>query len=384
MSRTRREFLHDSLVGGTLAGLGLLSARLPLAAAQPAAPASAPAGKGLRILILGGTGFLGPATVRVAQARGHTLTLFNRGKSRTELFPDVERLQGDRYSDISALKGREWDVVIDNFAYVPRVVTEAAELLKDAVKQYVLISSISVYPHYTKPEMDETAPLATVDPAIVEQIPTHREVKEHYGAMKALCEQAAEKVMPGRVLNIRPGLIVGPEDPSDRFTYWPVRVARGGEVLAPNSEKDFVQVIDVRDLAEWLVHCVEQRTMGVFNADRPAGSLTIGELLATCKQVSGSDARFTWVPTAFLAEQKVEPWSDMPVWAPVEGEDVGFGQISTKKAAAAGLKHRPLSETVRDTLAWFQTLPEERRQTMRAGISPEREAQVLQAWHEQS
>ena len=383
MSTTRREFLHQTLANSALLGMGALLAR-PACAQQPATqPAAQP--KKLRILVLGGTAFLGPATVRAAQARGHELTLFNRGKTRPELFPEVEKLVGDRYEDISALKGRQWDAVVDDLAYVPHAVTEMAELLKDNVRQYVLISSISVYPNYTKPNMDETAPVATLaDPQVLERAKTHRspEVLQNYGALKALCEQAAEKVMPGRVANIRPGLIVGPEDPSDRFTYWPVRVARGGEVLAPNSEKDFVQFIDVRDLAAWIVTCIEKQVVGVYNADRPAASMTIGELLRISKEVSQSDARFTWVPTDFLTEQKVAPWSDMPVWAPATGDDVGFGQISTQKAAAAGLTHRPTPEIVRDTLDWFATLPEERRNKLRAGISADREQEVLKAWHD--
>jgi 2'-hydroxyisoflavone reductase len=381
MSTTRREFLHQTLANGALVGLSTLLTR-PAFGAEPIPPAQA--SRKLRILILGGTGFLGPHTVRAAQARGHQLTLFNRGKTNPQLFPDVEKLVGDRYEDISALKGRQWDAVVDDLAYVPHAVTEMAELLKDAVRQYVLISSISVYPNYTKPNMDETAPVATVAPEIVEKAKTHRspEVMQYYGALKALCEQAAEKVMPGRVTNIRPGLIVGPGDPSDRFTYWPVRVSRGGEVLAPNSEQDFIQFIDARDLGAWIVTCIEKQVVGVYNADRPAASMTMGELLRTSKDVSKSDARFTWVPADFLAEQKVAPWSDMPVWVPATGDDIGFGQVSTQKAAAKGLTHRPAADTVRDTLNWFATLPEERRSKLRAGISAEREQEVLKAWHE--
>lgn len=381
MKRTRREFLQDTL--STSAAVGL-TALLPAGAASAFAQAAGqekPAPSKLKVLFLGGTGFLGPHTVRVFMERGHEVTLFNRGKSSPHLFPELEKLEGDRYSDMSALAGRRWDVVIDTFAYVPRVVTATADILKDHVKQYVLISSVSVYKDFTADTMDETAPIATADEATVEKIKTHREVGEHYGALKYLCEQAAETAMPGRVTNIRPGLIVGPGDPSDRFTYWPVRVERGGEVLAPGDGKTFVQVIDVRDLGAWIVGCTERGVVGVFNATSPPAALTMGELLDTCKQVAKSDANFTWVPAEFLAEHKVSPWSDMPVWVPPVGDEKRFGEVSVARAVKHGLKFRPLPETTRDTLAWWHEQPAERREKMRAGISAEREKEVLAAWH---
>jgi 2'-hydroxyisoflavone reductase len=345
------------------------------ATASTAFPAISRAAAPMKVLIIGGTGFLGPHTVRRLQERGHTVTLFNRGRTNPTLFPDVEKLRGDRKTDLKALEGRKWDAVLDPSAYIPADVTRSATLLAPNVGHYLLISTISVYAALDKPGMDESAPLATLKDPTVEQV-----TGETYGGLKALCEQAAEKAMPGKTTVIRPGLIVGPGDTTDRFTYWPVRVRKGGEVLAPNQPTDFVQCIDVRDLANFVVTCLENRTAGIYNADAPAGSLTIGRLLDTCKQVSKSDATFVWLPKDFMEAQKVRPWSDMPVWLPAEGETAGEGQISVKAAMGRGLTHRPLAETVRDTLAYVDTWPEERKAKLKAGISPEREAEVLAAW----
>lgn len=345
------------------------------AAATSAFPATAQAAAPMKVLIIGGTGFLGPHTVRRLQERGHTVTLFNRGRTNPGLFPDVEKLRGDRKTDLKALEGRKWDAVLDPSAYIPADVTRSATLLAPNVGHYLLISTISVYAALDKPGMDERAPLATLKDPTVEQV-----TGETYGGLKALCEQAAEKAMPGKTTVIRPGLIVGPGDTTDRFTYWPVRVRKGSEVLAPNRPTDFVQCIDVRDLANFVVTCLEQRTTGIYNADAPGGSLTIGRLLDTCKQVAKSDATFVWLPKDFMEAQKVRPWSDMPVWLPAEGDTAGEGQISVKAAMAKGLTHRPLAETVRDTLAYVDTWPAERQAKLKAGLSPEREAEVLAAW----
>jgi len=379
MSTTRREFLQTAVAGGTLLGLQTLVPSLGPRALGAQTPEQTK--EKLRILMLGGTSFLGPHTVRAALARGHEVTLFNRGKTNPQLFPELEKLRGDRYGDMSALEGRKWDAVVDTFAYVPSVVTNTAKIIGDNVKQYVLISTVSVYRAYTEPGMDENGELATVPDDVVTKVQTHREVGENYGGFKALCERAAEEAMPGRVCTVRPGLIVGPDDPSDRFTYWPVRVARGGEILSPGTPKDFIQFIDVRDLADFIVLCMERRIMAIMNADSPAGSVTIGGLLDACKEVSGSDARFTWVPSEFLAENGVQAWSDMPVWVPAKEDYKGFGQVSTERATKAGLKHRPIPDTVRDTLKWFGEQPEERQKALRAGIKPEREVEVLAAWH---
>jgi 2'-hydroxyisoflavone reductase len=348
-----------------------------------AAKVSAPKGGGKRILILGGTGFLGPQLVEAASARGHNVTLFNRGKTRPHLFPDVEKLQGDRDpkngEGLKALEGRSWDAVVDTSGYVPRVVRASAELLAPNVGHYVFISTISVYKELPRPGMDEDAPLATVDD------PTNENVREHYGALKALCEKAAEAAFPGRTTNIRPGLIVGPDDPTQRFSYWPVRVAQGGEVLAPGSGSDPVQFIDVRDLAEWTILTLENRDVGTFNATGPAKPLTMKALLEACKQASNSNATFTWADAAFLEKHNVRAWMDMPVWVTPGGEMAGMSAVSNARAVARGLKFRPAVDTARDTLTWFNGLPPERQAELRkrAGLPPEREREVLAAWHQQ-
>jgi nucleoside-diphosphate-sugar epimerase len=375
MRIARRTFLKS--VGlGSLAGLGLGAC----AGAGSGPRSAARAKSGRPLLILGGTGFLGPALVDAARARGHKVTLFNRGKTNPQLFPDVEKLHGDRDGHLEALEGRKWDAVLDTSGYVPRLVTASAELLAPGVQQYLFISTISVFSDNSIIGMDENAPVGKLDP---KDAGTEKVTGETYGPLKALCEHAAEAAMPGRATVIRPGLIVGPLDPTDRFTYWPVRVAGGGEVLAPGNGSDPVQIIDVRDLAEFCILAVEQRVTGTFNATGPASELTMSGMLDGCKTASGSDARFTWADTKFLEAQKVSPWSDMPVWVPAEGEDKGFARVSAKKAIARGLRFRPIVDTARDTLAWWRTLPEERRQKpMRAGITAQREAEILRLVHE--
>lgn len=361
------------------------------------------AGRPLEILILGGTGFLGPHFVEAARAKGHKLTLFNRGKSNPtrfsgEEFKDLEQLRGDRKNDLSALAGeRRWDAVLDTSAYFPADVTLSARLLAKRVDRYVIISSISVYADNSTPGADERAAVSTMpDTDAATEI-----TGENYGPLKALSEQAAERELPGRATVIRPGLIVGPGDNTDRFTYWPARAARGGEILAPGSAKDPTQFIDVRDLASFILHAIETGAAGVFNADAPPGAISMGPLLAAC-QLAGTRANdiqcirapcpqppeasstVTWVPADFLEGEKVSAWQDMPVWIPPTGEYAGFGQRSTAKAQAAGLTYRPLQQTVDDTLQWWLTLPEARRAAPKAGLSPAREAAVLEAWHRHS
>lgn len=329
----------------------------------------------MKLLILGGTVFLGRHLVDAALARGHEVTLFNRGQHNPELYPEVEKLRGDRESDLSALAGRRWVAVIDTSGYVPRVVHASARLLAGAVEHYTFISTISVFADTSAVGIDEDAPLATLDD------PTNEEYRgPAYGPLKALCEQAAEQELPGRVLMIRPGLIVGPHDPSDRFTYWPYRVAQGGEVLAPGRPERSVQIIDARDLAEWNLRMVEQRQTGIFNATGPDRTLTMQEVLQTCRDVSGSDARFTWIPDAFLSEAGLSPWIEVPLWIPETPDRAGFYAIDCRRAVAQGLTFRPLADTVRDTLAWDRTRSES---FTSAGLKPEREAEVLHAWHEQ-
>lgn len=328
------------------------------------------------ILMLGGTGFLGPQTVEAAVRRGHKVTLFNRGKTRPGLFPDLETLHGDRDKDeLKALEGRKWDAVVDTSANVPRWVKKAAAVLGANIGHYLYVSSISAYADLSKPGTDESAPLASIDDPTSEKIDGRS-----YGALKALSEKAAETSMPGKVAVVRPGLIVGPDDPTDRFTYWPVRVAAGGEVLAPGSPDEPIQLIDVRDLGEFLVRLIEDRTTGVFNAVGPETPLTIGRTLEACKQAAKSRATFTWVDAGFLREQGVRPWIDMPAWVPSDGESAGLERINNARAIKAGLSFRPIAETAGATLDWFRTLPDDRRATMRAGLSRDREAKVLAAW----
>jgi 2'-hydroxyisoflavone reductase len=332
--------------------------------------------KGLSVLILGGTKFLGPHTVDALRAKGHAVTLFNRGKTNPGLFPDLEKLQGDRKNDLKALENRQWDAVIDTSAYVPADVTRSAKLLANNVGQYLLISTESVYASFATPGMDETASLATVKDPNTDVIN-----EETYGGLKALCEKAAEAELPLRTTVLRPGLIVGPLDQTGRFTYWPVRVAKGGEVLAPGAKTHPTQFVDVRDVANFIVRCLEQQFFGIYNVDAAANSLTMGAVMNACKVVSGSDATFTWVGHKFLDEQKVSPWGDMPAWIPPVDDYRGFGQISVAKAIAAGLQLRPLELTVRDTLEWYRSQPVEMQSKLAVGISAEREAQVLKAWH---
>jgi 2'-hydroxyisoflavone reductase len=265
--------------------------------------------------------------------------------------------------------------VVDTSGYVPRHVQASAALLAPGAKQYLFVSTISVYADNSKPGADESAAVGTLKDPTVEKVDG-----ETYGPLKALCEQAAEKAMPGRTTIVRPGLIVGPGDPSDRFTYWPVRVAKGGEVLAPGTPQDPTQFIDVRDLGAWIVLLLEKNRTGVYNATGPKEPLPMGELLASCKRVSGSDATFTWVPATFLEAQQVAPWSDMPVWVPPVDDMAGFARVGIARATAAGLTFRPVDDTVRDTLAWWRTVPEERRAKLRAGLGAAREAEVLAAW----
>jgi 2'-hydroxyisoflavone reductase len=341
--------------------------------------------KPLRILILGGTGFTGPEQVRYAVGRGHKVTVFNRGKTKRGEIPEgVEQLVGDRNGQLDALKGKQWDVVIDNPTTLPVWVRDAAEILKGNVDRYVFISTISVYAEHGTPGKDETAELAKYngpDP-YKETMETMRASGfQLYGPLKALSEQEAEKWFPKKTLVIRPGLIVGPNDQTDRFTYWPVRIDRGGEVLAPGNPTDPVQIIDARDIAEWTIRMVENGETGIYNATGPAKPLGMGEMLEGIKGALKSDAKLTWVNAQFLEQQKVAPWSDMPVWIPPQGEMGGMGRTSIAKALAKGLTFRPLEVTARDTLAYFKSLPPERQAELKAGLKPEREKEVLEAWH---
>src|SRR5216110_1597129 len=339
--------------------------------------------KPMRILILGGTGFTGPYQVRCALSRGHKVTTFSRGKTHPGETPaEVEQLVGDRNGKLDALKNRQWDVVIDNPTTLPAWVCDAAQLLKGNVERYVFISTISVYGE-VKQGVDESAPLAKYegqDPYKETLEAMKASGYKTYGPLKALSEKETEKWFPGKALIIRPGLIVGPHDETDRFTYWPVRIDRGGEVLAPGNLNDPVQFIDARDLAEWTIRMAENRETGIYNATGPAKPLGIGGMLDGIKQAEKSNPNFTWVSEDFLTQQKVQPWSDMPVWT---GRESGLARAKIDRALSKGLTFRPLAETARDTLSWFKSLPQDRQAHPKAGLSPEREAEVLAAWKRQ-
>jgi 2'-hydroxyisoflavone reductase len=397
MPNPRRSFLASLF---TFAATSLLAALLPAQGPPPGMSAEEwsrrlqrgledyakveKAAKPRSLLFLGGTGFLGPHTIRYALARGHTVTMFNRGNRNEALFPQLEELRGDRDPKVGdGLKaieqaiaaGRKWDAVIDTSGYVPRHVAASAELLKPATKHYVFVSSISAYADGRPSGIAEDAAVAKVDDQATEDVNTH------YGALKALCEQAAEKAFPGRTTNVRPGYIVGAKDTSNRFAYWPARTAKGGKVLAP-PHQDPIQVIDVRDLAEFLVHCVENETMGVFNAVGPDRVLTMGELLDASAEVTGAKVEFVCADGAFLAAQEA---NGLPIWTQPGSEFGGFGSVSNKKAVAAGLKFRPLRDTVRSTWEWWNGISEQAKAAMwdskRTGrITPEREAEVIEAW----
>jgi 2'-hydroxyisoflavone reductase len=348
-----------------------------------AEPAPAPAKK-LRILILGGTGFTGPHQVRYALARGHRVTLFNRGREHMAWPGDVEELTGDRNTgDLKALEGREWDVCIDNPTTLPFWVRDAGRVLRGHVNHYVFISTVSVYASNEKPGEDESAAVLAYDgkDPMAETQQTLRDSRyELYGPLKAVSEQEAARQFPGIVTVVRPGLIAGPGDETDRFTYWPVRLSRGGTVLAPGDGRDPVQFIDARDLAEWTIRVAESRTLGTFNATGPARTLTMAAMLDGIARAVRADPRLTWIPAGFLEAQKVSPWSDMPVWVPAQGDSVGFAQRNIGAALRAGLTFRPLPVTAADTLAWFMQQPADRQARLHAGLAPAREAQVLAAW----
>ncbi|MGD9902897.1 MAG: NAD-dependent epimerase/dehydratase family protein [Vicinamibacterales bacterium] len=375
---TRRRVLKTAaLAGGALGASALWPGALTAALVQPAP-------KPLRILVLGGTGFIGPHQVRYAVARGHRVTLFNRGRTNPGLFKGMDGIEertGDRApnpGNYDSLKTGVWDVVVDNPTTRPRWVREAAAAVKGRAGQYVFISTISVYAANDTPGADETAAVATTTTPEVESGP---EFMPLYGPLKALSEQEAQKAFPGRATIIRPGLIVGIGDATDRFTYWPVRVARGGTVLAPPAD-DPVQIIDARDLAEWTIRCCEQQVYGVFNATGPASRFTVRQMLEGIRGALGAEATFVHATAAFLAAQQppVRGWSDLPVWVPPAGETAGFTQRSIARALAKGLTFRPFADTVTATMAFYESQSEERKAQLRAGLAADREAAVLAAW----
>jgi len=324
----------------------------------------------MKILVLGGTRFLGRTLVEIALAKGYEITLFNRGKTNPDLFPEVEHLKGDREGDLNPLRGRKWDAVVDTCGYVPRIVKKSAEGLAGSVEHYTFISSINAYADLSKPGIDENFPLATLDDPSVEEV-----TGETYGPLKVLCEKEAERAIPDRVLVLRCGLIVGPYDPSDRFTYWPVRISEGGEVLAPGPSERQIQFVDVRDLVEFILHMVKERVGGTFNATGPAYRLTMRDFLEECNELSGRAARLTWVSERFVIESDVQ----MPGWVP-EGW-VGMFAVNCNRAIAAGLSFRPFAATLQDTLDWHATRPAD--YVLKAGPDQRSEKKLLHIWHQQ-
>ena len=367
-----------------LGALAAAAAALPsFASAASEGKPEGKAAKPLNILILGGTGFTGPFQVEYALKRGHKVTLFNRGKRPSPEWPSaVEQLHGDRNTgDLAALKGRKWDVCIDNPTSLPFWVRDAGQVLKGNVGHYLFISTISVYADGGKPGINEDSPLAVYKgkDAMAETQETLRaDIENLYGPLKALSEAEAHKQFGKDVTIVRPGYIVGPRDETDRFTYWPHRVAQGGEILVPGDGQDPIQIIDGRDLGEWMIRLAEAKTTGTFNACGPDYALAMDAMLYGCQAVTGGGMTLTHVSPAFLDEQQV----GLPIWVPSKDNPyAGYGAVSNQRAIAAGLTFRPLATTVEDLLAWFRSLPAERQAKLGAGIPREKEAELLKAWH---
>ena len=393
MSPSRRTFIKSvSAIGGAvgLSGLPTLAfaqnerdnAKAPQAAPAKTERAPAP----LDILILGGTGFTGPEQVEYATARGHHVTLFNRNKTRPDFFKGrVDQLIGDLNGDVSALKGKSFDVVIDNPTTLPNWVRNAASALAGHTKHYMFISTMSAYPDNSHPGMDESDGLTPMPAGLDPYAVSPEDARRQYGALKTESEKEVQRKYPGINTIIRPGLIVGPLDKSDRFTYWPARIDKGGEVMAPGNPTDPVQIIDSRDLAEWMIRMAEGRVFGTYNACGPSTQLSMIEMLAGIKAVTSAGAEFTWVPADFLKANGINGWRHMPVWLPPEGSTAGFTRRSNAKALAKGLTFRPLAVTAKDTLDWHKTRPPEEQKTLDdgaiAGIPAAKEAAVLALWH---
>ena len=325
----------------------------------------------MKILVLGGTIFLGRHLVEEALARGHCVTTFTRGRHNPDLFPSAQCLHGDRDGGLRVLEGRQWDAAIDTSGNLPRLVREAVELLSRSVNHYTLLSTLAVYEGFPRTAgIDETAAITSVGDPAAETV-TVRNV----GLLKALCEATVESAMPGRALLVRSGLLVGPYDPTDRFTYWPRRVALGGEVLGPGSPASPLQFIDARDLARWILDSIEQGRTGIYNTTGPAAPLSMYEFLETCRLETGSNARFRWVDDHFLLSAGLTPMMDLPLWT---AGAAGAARVNCQRAIAAGLAFRPLAETVRDTFAWDRMRGEALKP--RAGLDSQRERHLLEAW----
>ena len=382
---SRRSFLK---LAGAMGGAAALGASPILDLGAMEAVEGRPSGrarKPLSILILGGTGFTGPEQVEYALARGHRVTLINRNKTRPDFFKGrVEQLIGDLNGDMSALQGRKFDVVIDNPTTLPAWVRNVAQYMKGNVGQYIFISTISVYRDNSKEWADETDGLTPLPAGLDPYGVPPADARKYYGALKTFSESEVAKHYPGIHTIIRPGLIVGPLDATDRFTYWPYRIDKGGEVLAPGDGNDPVQFIDSRDLAEWTIRMAESREFGIYNATGPEKPMTMSEMLNGIKTAIGSNARFTWVPADFLNQHAVHGWRHMTVWVAPERDNVGWSRRSNKRALAKGLTFRPLAITARETLAWNKTRSAAALKSLAegavGGISAERETEVLNAW----
>jgi 2'-hydroxyisoflavone reductase len=330
----------------------------------------------MKLLVLGGPKFVGRHLIEAALAANHEVTVFNRGQTNPNAYPEVEKLRGDRDGGLTALHGRTWDAVIDTSGYLPRLAADSARLLADQAGYYAFVSSISVYASMATPYQDESAPVGKLADESVEEING-----DTYGPLKALCEQAVERYFPQRSLHVRAGLIVGPHDPTDRFSYWPWRIDQGGDMLAPGAPDSPIQVVDGRDLAAWVMGMIAKGQPGVFNATGPAAPLTWGEMLAVCQTVAARPAELTWVSDDFLLQQGARPWRDLPLWVPASDEEmVGLYTVDCRRAIAAGLTFRPLAQTAADTLTWLHQREEE--WAGQVGWSAARETAVLQAWRD--
>lgn len=331
----------------------------------------------MKLLFIGGTIFLGPHLVANALARGHEVTLFNRGLHNPGLFPDLKKVRGDRDGGLEPLKSETWDAVIDTCGYYPRVVRQSARLLAGRVERYVFVSSVSGYLDFSQPGIDESAPVGHLSREEAEK--ADRITEENYGPLKVMCEREVEAALPGRSLVVRPGLIVGPYDPTDRLTYWPVRALRGGEVLVPGRPEQRVEFIDARDLAEWMIRMVEAGKTGTYNAAGPATPLTMEAFLQTCRTVAQSDATPVYMAPDFLYEQNIDPNTINTWW--VADDDAQFRyiwDIDCRKAVTDGLTYRPLAETLRDTIAWDASRPADTKR--RIGLEPDEERNLLEGW----
>lgn len=369
MTINRRRFLKASALGAATLASGT--------ATRPVIAQSAGRSGALKILILGGTGFIGPHMVREMLRRGHEVTLFNRGRTNNQLFPDLKTLKGDRDGGLEVLRGQSWDVVVDNSGYVPRHVEDSARLLADAADHYIYVSTISAYASLAEP-LDEDAPLATIDDESVEEI-----TNETYGPLKALCEKrAASEFGADRLTILRPTYIAGPGDRTDRFSYWPIRTMAGGDMLWPGTPDDEIQIIDARDLANFATHAAENGVLGTFNTVTPVGALTMGQVKDDSLAVTAAEMNPVWVSDSFLQTQETGEGNAFPIWVRPVGEEAGAARVSGARAVAAGLRNRPARETARDIVRWWKTLPEERQSDLRAGLSRENEAAILKNWRD--